>query len=83
MRRRLCPCRCSRRVRRRRRVQVNFGQHVVLTGSSPELGEWDLGRSPRMEWSEGRNGEHHWSATVELPAGADVEYKFVIDDPKQ
>lgn len=60
-----------------------FGQNVLLTGSSPELGEWDLSRAARMEWSEGRNGEHHWSASVELPAGADVEYKFVIDDPKQ
>ncbi|EFN51955.1 hypothetical protein CHLNCDRAFT_139626 [Chlorella variabilis] len=60
--------------------KVCFGQSVVLTGDAEELGGWDLGRAPRMEWSEGHNGEHHWTATVSLPAGATLEYKFVIED---
>jgi hypothetical protein len=63
--------------------QVCYGQNVLLTGDCEELGAWDLSRSTRMEWSEGRNGEHHWSATITLPRGANVEYKFVIDDPRQ
>ena len=63
--------------------RVCFGQSVVLTGDAEELGGWDLGRAPRMEWSEGHNGEHHWTATVSLPAGATLEYKFVIEDKNQ
>lgn len=62
--------------------EVCYGQNVLLTGDCEELGAWDLSRSTRMEWSEGRNGEHHWSATITLPRGANVEYKFVIDDPR-
>lgn len=46
-------------------------------GNAPQLGGWKLGRAVRMRWSQG----HVWSATVELPAGASIEYKFAVQDP--
>lgn len=59
--------------------QVNFGQSLVLVGSAEELGGWQLEHAPGMTWTEG----DVWTATVELPAGAHVEYKFALTDPHQ
>ena len=60
-------------------LQTYYGQRVLLVGSSQELGAWKLDAGLPLRWSE----EHKWSATVALPAGAAVEYKFVITDPEQ
>ncbi len=46
-------------------------------GNLPQLGGWKLDRAVRMGWSAG----HVWSATVDLPAGASIEYKFAVRDP--
>lgn len=51
----------------------------MLVGSADALGGWELSRAPHMTWSEG----DLWSATVELPAGANIEYKFALWDPHQ
>lgn len=59
------------------RVQVHFAQEVVLVGNLPQLGGWRLKRAIRMSWSEG----NVWSTTVDLPAGAAIEYKFAVQDP--
>lgn len=49
----------------------------MLVGADEALGAWDLGRAPHMVWGEG----DVWTAQVELPAGVNVEYKFVLTDP--
>lgn len=59
--------------------QVNFGQELVLVGSADALGGWELARAPHMTWNDG----DVWTATIELPAGAHVEYKFALWDPHQ
>ncbi|EFN51954.1 hypothetical protein CHLNCDRAFT_139625 [Chlorella variabilis] len=59
--------------------ETYYGQRVLLVGSSQELGAWKLDAGLPLRWSE----EHKWSTTVALPAGAAVEYKFVITDPEQ
>lgn len=58
-------------------LQVNFGQEVKLVGSHEALGAWQLDKAVAATWSEG----HQWSASVELPAGAQLEFKFVVSDP--
>lgn len=63
--------------RARHSVQVNFGQELVLVGSTDSLGGWELARAPHMTWNEG----DLWTATIELPAGTHVEYKFALWDP--
>jgi hypothetical protein len=48
------------------------GEVVVLVGSHPSLGSWDLGAALRLSWSAG----HVWRGDVTLPAGAGAfEYK--------
>lgn len=56
---------------------MQFAQEVLLVGSLPQLGGWGLEGAVRLTWGEG----HAWTATVELPAGAELEYKFVVTDP--
>ncbi len=46
-------------------------------GSHEALGAWQLDKAVPATWNEG----HQWSASVELPAGAQLEFKFVIADP--
>ena len=33
----------------------------------------------RLSWFEG----HSWTATVDLPLGAEAEFKFVVTDPRR
>lgn len=55
------------------------GQNIVLTGSSPELGEWKLESGLRL----GHLGGGQWTIEVALPANAEVgkwEYKYALVD---
>lgn len=45
----------------------------MVCGSAAQLGGWDLGKALKMTWSEG----DRWRASVALPAGAALEWKFV------
>lgn len=51
--------------------EVELGQHHVLVGSHPALGNWHLSGSPHMNWGEG----HEWHAEIALPPGTAVEFK--------
>lgn len=49
-------------------------------GSHERLGAWSLdGGAVRMSWTVGDD----WSTTLELPLGAELEYKFAVVDPSQ
>lgn len=54
--------------------QAEFGQCIRIVGSTDSLGTWTLRGAPEMKWGQG----HKWSVTVEVPAGAIVEYKYVV-----
>lgn len=56
------------------KFHVDYGQHIVLVGSMPELGNWVLADGINLTWSEG----DMWNATVELPSTSVVEYKYVV-----
>lgn len=51
--------------------QVKFGEHVVILGSTKELGLWK--KKVPMNWTEGG-----WVCDLELKGGESVEYKFII-----
>ncbi|XWS35232.1 hypothetical protein CRYUN_Cryun21dG0108300 [Craigia yunnanensis] len=51
--------------------QVKFGEHVVILGSTKELGSWK--KQVPMNWTEGG-----WVCDLELKRGESVEFKFVI-----
>jgi regulator of replication initiation timing len=56
------------------KFHVDYGQHIVLVGSMPELGSWILADGISLTWSEG----DLWNATVELPSTSVLEYKYVV-----
>lgn len=51
--------------------QVEFGEHVVVLGSTKEFGSWK--KKVPLDWTE--NG---WVGNLEVKGGESVEYKFVI-----
>lgn len=51
--------------------QVQFGEHVVILGSTKELGSWK--KQVPMNWSE-----DGWICDLELKGGESVEFKFVV-----
>ncbi len=56
-----------------------FGQNILVAGSEPELGSWDLGAAFPLTWI----GDGYWSAAVTLQrlGPADIEYKYVAVGP--
>ncbi|XP_077226596.1 chloroplastidic phosphoglucan, water dikinase (ATGWD3) [Tasmannia lanceolata] len=58
-------------VRFRLNHQVKFGEHVVILGSSKELGSWK--KKVALAWTE-----DGWVSEMELKGGEEVEFKFVI-----
>lgn len=56
------------------KFHVDYGQHIVLVGSMPELGSWILADGVSLTWSEG----DLWNATLELPSTSVLEYKYVV-----
>jgi hypothetical protein len=55
------------------------GDRVVAVGSDPALGSWDPWRGVELSTSDDLFPA--WAGHVRLPAGADVEYKFVTLHP--
>ena len=53
--------------------RLAFGEHLRVVGSCPELGGWDAGAAPMLDWSEG----DCWVGAVSLPPG-DHAFKLVV-----
>ncbi|KAJ8755383.1 hypothetical protein K2173_019181 [Erythroxylum novogranatense] len=51
--------------------QVEFGEHVVILGSTKELGSWK--KKTPMNWTEAG-----WVCDLDLKGGESVEFKFAI-----
>ncbi|MBP1590389.1 MAG: hypothetical protein ILO10_09380 [Kiritimatiellae bacterium] len=53
----------------------DVGNHYYLCviGNCPALGDWDLTRAVPLAWHDG----NVWSATIAIPAGTELEYKFI------
>lgn len=54
--------------------QVNFGEGHKIVGNMAELGQWDVGQAPAMDWNEGSL----WTLNLEVPAGSNLEFKVEI-----
>jgi len=51
---------------------TDYGEHMVVTGSVPELGDWDAEKGLLLQWTaEG------WVGWTELPLGTHARFKFV------
>eukprot|EP00882_Tetradesmus_deserticola_P003887 GHRQ01004111.1.p1 GENE.GHRQ01004111.1~~GHRQ01004111.1.p1 ORF type:complete len:251 (+),score=115.78 GHRQ01004111.1:188-940(+) len=64
----------TRSVKFHVRYKTDFGQEVFLVGNCSALGDWDVLQGVRLVWSAG----HIWEGSVELPAGAHIQYKYVV-----
>ncbi|RZU49464.1 subtilisin family serine protease [Krasilnikovia cinnamomea] len=58
-------------------TQTRWGQNVYVVGDVPQLGGWDPARGVPL----GAGGYPVWSGGVGLPAGTQIEFKYVIRDP--
>jgi hypothetical protein len=47
------------------RCQTQFGENVVLVGSAPSLGGWDVSKALTLAWTDG----HVWRGSVALEPG--------------
>eukprot|EP00775_Hariotina_reticulata_P002125 gene2125-2444_t len=56
------------------RLKVEFGQQLFVVGSCSSLGGWNIDNAVKLNWQEG----HIWEASVELPAGEVVNYKYIV-----
>lgn len=55
-------------------LSVNFGEHLRLVGSCPELGEWDVNSAPQFRWTAG----DLWQLDVDFAPGLEpTEFKLV------
>lgn len=53
--------------------QVQYGEVIKVVGQGPQLGKWEVGRAPAMEWSEGDN----WCLEVDLSPGL-TDFKCAV-----
>ena len=55
-----------------------YGQNLLIIGSAPELGQWDIARALRMRYQTGG----FWLAQIDLPVDAHepLLYRFAIED---
>ena len=58
-------------------VATQYGENVYISGSTSELGDWDTNLAIALS-AECYTAENPiWHATVTLPAGFEVQYKFI------
>ncbi|DBA66200.1 TPA: hypothetical protein ACH3X2_002580 [Trebouxia sp. C0005] len=63
----------QRRVVFRTTHQVQYGDVIKVIGQGPQLGKWEVGHAPAMEWSEGDK----WSLEVDLSPGV-TDFKCAV-----
>lgn len=54
------------------------GQSILVSGNSPELGNWDIGRAVQLEASGYTSNVMLWRVSVTLKAGTSFEYKYLL-----
>jgi hypothetical protein len=59
-------------------VTTQWGESVQVVGSIPQLGNWDQTAALPLDAARYTDANHVWSATVILPAGTQVQYKYVL-----
>ena len=60
------------------RRATSFGQTVYIVGSIPQLGNWNAASAVALSATKYTNSDPLWFASIALPAGTAVEYKYLI-----
>jgi glycosidase len=62
-------------------AETEFGQDVYVVGNVPELGDWDTSQAVGPFFNQVVYEYPDWYYDVSVPAGTEIEFKFVkIDD---
>eukprot|EP00899_Mesostigma_viride_P021855 jgi/Mesvir1/29671/Mv21510-RA.1 len=62
------------------KVETRYGEEVRVVGQGHHsLGNWDTSKGLPLTWTDG----HTWRGKLNLPAGATLEYKFILVDPSR
>ncbi|KAF9737510.1 glucoamylase P (glycosyl hydrolase family 15) [Paraphaeosphaeria minitans] len=60
---------------------TSYGENMYLFGNSSDLGGWRVSDALAGSAADYSDARHLWTFTVELPAGAELEYKFLKKEP--
>lgn len=52
---------------------------IVVAGNIPELGNWEPRAALPMRLQSDEGGRREWVASLSLPAGREIEFKFVAN----
>jgi alpha-amylase len=58
-------------------ADTNFGENIFVTGSIAALSTWSTTSALPLTWISGTGTRGNWQATLSLPAGTAVEYKYI------
>ncbi|KOS23231.1 Glucoamylase [Escovopsis weberi] len=58
-------------------VVTQVGQTIKIVGNDTALGNWDPSRAVALNAADYSNGDPVWTASVNLPAGVPVQYKYI------
>ncbi|KAJ4293534.1 hypothetical protein N0V90_008817 [Kalmusia sp. IMI 367209] len=58
-----------------------FGENVYLFGNSTDLGDWEVGDALGGSADDYTSSRPLWTFTVELPADAELQYKYLRKEP--
>jgi alpha-amylase len=57
-----------------------FGQNIFVTGSIPQLSNWNTDTAVPLAWLNGQGTRGNWQTSATLPASTHVEYKYLKKD---
>jgi alpha-amylase len=57
-----------------------FGQNIFVTGSIPQLSNWNTDTAVPLAWLNGQGTRGNWQTSATLPASTHVEYKYIKKD---
>lgn len=58
-------------------AQTVVGQNIYVVGSTAELGSWDTSKAVKLDAGRYRSDLPLWYGSVKLPAGAQIQYKYI------
>lgn len=58
-------------------VTTSYGQHIYISGSISELGNWNTNNAVALSADQYTSSNPVWYAAVTIPVGTSFEYKFI------
>lgn len=72
-----CAIASSVAVTFKQKATTAWGETIKIAGSISQLGNWDTSKAAKMSATSYTSSNPIWNATMLIPAGTYVEYKFI------